>query len=56
MSDTPKKDQENAEQSLEPKSFADSIGDLPEKSVTDQEAQSVKGGHSDDAPTERKRL
>ena len=44
MSDTPQRDQENAQSSQQPEQSADKISDLPDKAITDQDAQAVKGG------------
>jgi hypothetical protein len=44
MSDTPRQDQENPEVPKQVEKSADSVQDLPEKPVNDQEAQGVKGG------------
>jgi hypothetical protein len=46
MSDTPQKDQENAqvEQVEQLEQAADKISDLPDKAITDQDATAVKGG------------
>jgi len=44
MSDTPRKDQESAQVPEQVEQSADKISDLPDKAITDQDAQSVKGG------------
>jgi hypothetical protein len=52
MSDTPRKDQETAQVPEQVEQSADKIGDLPDKAITDQDAQAVKGGRSDELPKE----